>query len=184
MKAVVSFLFFTLLSSNLLFGESPGQKKNRIGTHIHVLLGGHVSAFYERRLNDIFAIEGGAVGGENFIAYGFSRMHHVGPFLATNLYLTNVDAYHHICFSPSVAITYGEASISSPKDENREKLNAIALNGSAYFVYRYLFSFGLGIETGLGVDAVSILFPLKPNNSVKMFSFPVPKIELGLSYAF
>ena len=185
MKTLFSFLFSLLLSVNLLFGAPQEMPpKNRLGTHLHALFGGHLSAFYERRFNNIFAIEVGAVGGENFIAYGYSRLTHGGPFVGTNLYLTNVKAQHHFYFSPSLAITYGKARISNLKEKDWEDLHAIALNGSAYFIYRYCFSFGLGIETGIGVDAVSVLFPLESGKTVRTFSFPIPKIELGLSYAF
>lgn len=184
MKTLIFLLFSTLLLTNQLLGEESEQPKNRLGIHIHVLFGGHISAFYERRLTDIFAIEAGAVGGENFIAYGYSRLTHGGIFFGTNLYLTRVDASHHFYFSPSLAITYGNANISNIREEDREHLRTIAFNGSAYFIYRYLFSFGLGIETGIGADAVSVLFPISRETSIRTFSFPIPKIELGLSYAF
>jgi hypothetical protein len=185
MMALIYLLISTLLSANLLLGEEFEQpKQNRLGTHLNFLFGGHISAFYERRINKIFAIEAGAVGGEDFIAYGYSKLIHGGAFFGTNLYLTNVDAHHHLYFSPSLAITYGEASISNLKKRDWEHFDAIAFSGSTYFIYRYLFSFGLGVETGIGADIVSVLFPLSSDKSISTFSFPIPKIELGLSYSF
>jgi hypothetical protein len=83
-----------------------------------------------------------------------------------------------------LAITYGKARISRLKEKDPEHLHAIALNGSAYFIYRYLFSFGLGIETGIGADVISVLFPLARDKLARSFFFPLPKIELGLSFAF
>jgi len=141
------------------------------------LFGAHLSVFYERRFNDIFAIEGGAVGGENFIR-GISRLAHAGAFFGPNLYLNKIDARHQFYFSPSLAFTYGKAKFSN------QDVRALALMGSAYFIYRYLFSFGLGIEAGLGTDAITVLFPLSHGRPIRPFFFPTPKIELGLSYAF
>lgn len=180
-KQIMFVLFAITNGSVLISAHDDTSPKNRVSLQVQAGFGTHLRLLYERRMNNLFGIETGAIGGENFIRMNLSRFHHYGIFVGTNFYFTNSEEVHQLYLSPSIAITYGNASI--PLGDNWKDLSSMALDASVFFAYRYMLSFGVSLEAGIGVDVATVLFPLERGESSAVYSLPFPKIQFGFGYA-
>lgn len=178
----LSFAVALVCAPMLLGADSETSTNDRVAIQLRAGLGGHYCASYERKLSDSFGLEMGAIYGGKFIRLDLSQLHRGGPFVGGNFYFTTIPQPHYLYLAPSVAVTFGNASFRTQEDWNR--YYAIGLSGTLFLAYRYLFSFGLGLEGGIGTDVVDILFPLKRNEAINAFALPIPNIALGISYAF
>jgi hypothetical protein len=176
------YLFFAFTAS----GETP--LGNRISASVNGGFGGRYHLSYERRFSHIFGLEAGAEIGEDIIKIPYIRLQHAGPFAAANLYLTAEEEKHQFYISPRIHLAFGRSMHvnDDPADDARksEILGISALRASVFVMYRYLLPFQMTIEAGLGVDAVSMLIPFERAHALSWHSLPIPKIHLGIGYAF
>lgn len=144
--------------------------------------GGRYGLSYERRMSDLFAIETGVEGGENFLDIRLSKLTHIGTFIASNFYFKEIENVHQFYISPRLDISFGRTSIREDKDWRQSRV--ISVGSSVFAAYRYRLPFNATLEAGLGIDAVSLILPLEKGQAVGFYSLAIPKIQLGFGYAF
>lgn len=171
-----------IISLLICFPCQATNLENKVSLKASVGFGGRLGLSYERRISDIFALETGVEGGENFLNTRFFKLTHIGAFMASNFYFTEAKNVHQFYISPRIDISYARFLKSSDGDSIHSR--AIALGASVFAGYRYLLPFHMTLEAGLGFDALATLFPLERGQTATLYSLPIPKIQLGIGYAF
>lgn len=164
------------------YAEDDFSSGNRLYFRFQSMFSVEVAGGYENRISDRLGLSIGLEGGAHFFDTFGDALLHVGPQLSLALYSHKVNSPHQFFLSPTIGVIYGHLK-GHKQVIDRYSVSPHLIVGRIYLVggYRYSFSVPITMDIGLGVDAISLAFPLN-QSSPFVFFWPLPFIYLGLGY--